>query len=239
MAGQPPEPSFQPTGQDQDHGLTQGRPSWQPSYTPPPATPASGSVGGGQQAYAAPPPYGAPDQGYGAQEQTYVGQPGQVYGAPDPAYAPAGLGQGYPGYQGYGTPPGQEQGQGQAAGYPPPQWHASAGTTPAAQPKQRGDKGFIGSLFDFSFSLAGHPEDHQGRFTCSPCCGRPLCVLAYVIVGFSFGGFWGGIGVLILAGPVMMLFGVGVSRVVLEAFMVFFRIHDELKEIRKQGEGRS
>src|SRR6478672_8596390 len=72
MAGQTPEPSFQPAGQDS--GLTQGRPAWQapPSYTPPAGT-------GGGQAYAAPAPsyslqdqpsYNPQDQGYQAHDQT-------------------------------------------------------------------------------------------------------------------------------------------------------------------------
>ena len=42
MAGQPPEPSFQPSGQDP--GATQGRPAWQPTAYPPPAA-------GDQQGY--------------------------------------------------------------------------------------------------------------------------------------------------------------------------------------------
>ena len=125
MAGQPPEPSFQPGPQDQ--GLTQGRPAWQASsYTPP-----GGNAG--QQAYAAPPP---PDQTYTAQGQ------GPAYGYQPPSYAQAG----------------------QGAAVPPPQWQAAPAAAPA-KPRQRsaGEKGFIGSLFDFSFTSLVTPKIIRAR----------------------------------------------------------------------------
>src|SRR5215472_2615412 len=121
MAGQSPEPSFQPAPQDQ--GLTQGRPAWQsPTYTPP-------GGNGGQQGYAGPPP---PDQTYTAQQ----GQ-GQGYSYQPPSYAQSG----------------------QGAPVPPPQWQGAAPAA-AAKPRQRaaGEKGFLGSLFDFSFTSLVTPK---------------------------------------------------------------------------------
>src|SRR6201992_246958 len=152
MAGQPPEPSFQPSGQDQN--LTQGRPAWQPAAYPPPAS-GSGQPGSPPPAY---PPadqgFGAQDQGqgYGAQDQTYtVGQGGAQAQSQPPPPPPQDY-SGYQGYQapGYGGQPGLGQpGQAQPGGVP--QWQGMPGVTPG-QPRQRGEKGFLGSLFDFSFS---------------------------------------------------------------------------------------
>src|ERR1700741_2918031 len=101
MAGQPPEPSFQPSGQDQ--ALTQGRPAWQqqqqPSYTLPPAAPS------GQQGYGAP--------SYTPEQQAYAPPEQAAYPPQDQTYTALGQGQdyqqNYQGYQppSYGTQPGQ------------------------------------------------------------------------------------------------------------------------------------
>jgi Domain of unknown function (DUF4282) len=215
MAGQPQEPTYQPSGQDA--GLTQGRPAWQqpPSYSPPPA------ASGGQPSYSAP-AYGAQDQAYGAQDQTYTS-----------------LGQDYQNYQNYQQPSyGAQPGQGQAAA-PPPAWQGIAGAAPGrSRARQSGDKGFIGSLFDFSFTSMVTPKIIKVLYVLA-VLWTVLFALIYVVVGFSFGGFWGGVGVIILVAPIMLLLGIGISRVVLEAFMVAFKIHDELKAIREQGENRS
>src|ERR1700741_3042465 len=119
MAGQPPEPSFQPSGQDQ--ALTQGRPAWQqqpPSYAPPAGAPA------GQPGYGAP-SYPPQEQAYTPQEQAYPGQ--------EQTYTSLGQGQGqdYQGYQGY-QPPSYGAQPGQGASTPPPQWQGIAGVKPAA-----------------------------------------------------------------------------------------------------------
>jgi hypothetical protein len=249
MAGQPPEPSYQPTGQDQ--ALTQGRPAWQQSAYPPPA-----GAPGGQQGYPAPsftpqdqaytPPdraYAQQDQGYAQQDQGYAqqdqgyAQQDQGYAQQDQGYTSLGQapGQDYQAYQppSYGAQPGQGQGAGA------PQWQGIAGVTPAtARPKQRGERGFLGSLFDFSFTSMVTPKIIKVLYVLA-VLWTALFALIYVAVGFSFGGFWGGIAVLVLVAPIMLLLGIGVSRVILEAFMVVFRIHDELKEIRRQGENRA
>jgi hypothetical protein len=235
MAGQPPEPSFQPTGQDQ--ALTQGRPAWQQPTYPPPAAPP-----GGQQGYPAP-SFTPPDQAYAPQDQGYP-QQDQGYAAQDQGYAQQG--QGYtslgqaPGqdYQAYQPPSyGAQPGPGQGAGAP--QWQGIAGVTPATpRSKQRGEKGFLGSLFDFSFTSMVTPKIIRVLYGLA-VAWTVLFALAYVVVGFSFGGLGGGIAVLVLVVPIMLLLGIGISRVILEGFMVAFRIHDELKEIRKQGENRA
>ena len=77
MAGQPPEPSFQPAGQEQ--ALTQGRgPAWQQrGYPPAPGTP--GQQPG--QGYAAPSFTPQEQGGYAPQDQGYAAPHDQGYGA--------------------------------------------------------------------------------------------------------------------------------------------------------------
>jgi Domain of unknown function (DUF4282) len=225
MAGQPPEPSFQPSGQDQN--LTQGRPAWQPTAYPPP-------VGGGQPGYSTPPSYtpadqgyGSQDQGYGAQDQTYtVGQGGAQAQAqpqpPSPDYA------GYQGYQAPGYGAQGQPGQGQAGGMP--QWQGISGVTPG-QPRQRGEKGFLGSLFDFSFSSFVTPKIIKVLYVLL-ALWTGLVAIFILIIGFRTGGVGGGLVTLIIVEPIFVLLTLGIYRVVLEAFMVIFRIYEELKQVR-------
>lgn len=236
MAGQTPEPSFQPAAQDS--GLTRGRPAWQapPSYTPPAG---SGGGTGGGQAYAAPAPpyspqdqpsYNPQDQGYPAhdQTQTSLGQ-GQ------------GQGQGYQGYldyqqgyQGYGAQ------QGKGAPTPPPQWSAIAGMqqVPSGRGKSQGDKGFVGSLFDFSFTSMVTPKIIKVLYILFTVW--VVLVAIGILVFFNKTGGWSGTAAaLIIVDPLFILISLGVYRVILEAFMVIFQIHGELKKIRENAESKA
>lgn len=232
MAGQPPpEPSFQPSGPDQGQGMTQARPVWQqPSYPPPPP-PGSGAVpAGGQQAYAAP-AYGQQEQAYSAQDQ-----PSQDY-------------QNYPGYQGYqgpgyGAQPAQDpgyaaqagQGQGQDAGAQ--SWAGAAGAEPRARTKQPGEKGFLGSLFDFSFSSFVTPKIIRMLYILFTVW-TALVAVVILIIGFRTGGVVGGLFTLIIVEPIFVLLTLGIYRVILEAFMVVFRIYEETRQIRESAQNRT
>jgi Domain of unknown function (DUF4282) len=234
MAGQPPEPSFQPSGQDQ--GLTQGRPAWQtPSYPPP-----GGAPSGGQQGYAAP-SYGAQDQAaYPPPDQAFP-PPDQSYTGQDQTYTSLGQGQGqgqdYQNYQGY-QPPSYGAPQGQGASVPPPGWQAAPGAPAAARKKQPGEKGFIGSLFDFSFSSMVTPKIIKVLYVLFTLW-TALVGLIILVIGFRTGGVTAGLFVLIIVEPIFLLLTLGIYRVVLEAFMVIFRIYDEMKQIRANTEKQS
>lgn len=252
MAGQPPEPSFQPSGQDP--GVTQGRPAWQPTAYPPPA--GSGQPGysapgyqqeptfvSQEQAYPSPDPaYSTPEPSYPAQDQAYAGQD-QAYAAQDKTYTTIGQGnaqaQEHPGYQGYqqpgyGTQPGLGNGNGTGA---PPQWHGIA-SVQAPQPKQHGEKGFVGSLFDFSFSSFVTPKIIRVLYVLLTLW-TALIALIVAIVGFRTGGVGGGLATLIIVDPIIVLLTLGLYRVILEAFMVVFRLYEETKKIRENSEQRS
>lgn len=220
MAGQSPEPSFQPSGQDP--GLTQGRPAWQ---TPPPGyTPPGGASGSGQAYAASGPSYKSQDQAY-QQDQTYtvLGQnPNQEY-QDYPGY------QGYQqGYQGYGG----QQGQGAA----PPQWQGLKGMKHAdGRAKAPGEKGFVGSLFDFSFNSLVTPKIVKVLYILITVW-TGLLGLSILVFGFKIGGLAGGLFTLIVIEPIFILLTLGIYRVVLEAFIVVFRIYEETKKIRERGE---
>jgi hypothetical protein len=218
MAGQPPEPSFQPTQQDQ--GLTQGRPAWQPStYTPP--------GGSGQPGYAAP-SYSASGQDQ-AQAQSFPPQ--------DQTYTSLGQGQGQGQYQGYQPPSYAQPGQGGAV--PPPQWQAAPPA--AAKPRQQraaGEKGFLGSLFDFSFTSLVTPKIVKVLYILFTIW-TALIGLSILIIGFKTGGVAGGLFTLIIVEPIFVLLTLGIYRVVLELFVVVFRIYDELKKISANNDGQA
>jgi hypothetical protein len=229
MAGQSPEPSFQPA--DQDSGLTQGRPAWQvpPSYTPPAGSGGAGTGGGQAYAAAAPSSYNPQDQSYPPhdQTQTSLGQ---------------GQSQDYQGYQSYQQ--GYQQGYGaqpgQGAATPPPQWSAIPGVqhAPNVRSKAQGEKGFIGSLFDFSFSSFVTPKIIKVLYILITIW-TALLALTVLIIGFRTGGVAGGLFTLIIIEPIFILLTLGIYRVVLEAFMVVFRIYEETKKIRENAESQS
>jgi hypothetical protein len=218
MADQPPEPFFQPAPQDQ--GLTQGRPAWQaPTYTPP-----GGSSG--QQGYAAPSYSGS------AQDQAKSYPP-----PPDQTYTAQGQGQGNQAYQGYQPPSYAQSGQG--APVPPPQWQAAPAATPA-KTRQRapGEKGFLGSLFDFSFDSLVTPKIIKVLYILFTAW-TALIALIILVIGFKTGGMAGGLFTLFIVEPIFVLLTLGIYRVVLEAFMVVFRIYEEMKKIRENTSGQA
>lgn len=234
MAGQTPEPSFQPAGQDS--GRTQGRPAWQapPSYTPPAG---SGSGTGGGRVYAAPAPpyspqdqpsYNPQDQGYPVHDQTQTSL-GQGQGQDYQGY------QGYQqGYQGYGAQ------QGIGAPTPPPQWSAIAGMqqVPSGRGKSQGDKGFVGSLFDFGFTSMVTPKIVKVLYILFTVW-VVLAAIGILVFFNKTGGWSGTAAALIIVDPLFILISLGVYRIILEAFMVIFQIHGELKKIRENAESKA
>jgi hypothetical protein len=204
--------------------MTQGR-AWQlPSYTPP-----SGAPSDGQQGY--PPP------SYNPQDQAYPPPPDQAYPGHEQTYTSMGQGQDYQNYQGYQPPGyGAQPGQGTPPPPPPPGWQAAPGAAPAAaRTKHPGEKGFLGSLFDFSFSSFVTPKIVKVLYVLFTIW-TALIGLTILVIGFRTGGVAGGLFTLIIVEPVFLLLTLGIYRVVLEAFMVIFRIYDEMKKIRENTE---
>jgi hypothetical protein len=220
MAGQPQEPSWTPAGQEQ----TQARSAWpqQPSFTPPP--PGQQDSYGYSQPPAPggyPPPttvqpgYQSQEQAYG-QEQTYAGQD-QVYGGAGQQYQPQ-------------ADPGA------------PQWQAMPGTPPARpgtrNQRSAGQQGFVSSLFDFSFTSMVTPKIIKVLYAIYTIWTL-LGALFILALGFIRGGAIVGLVVLLVVVPIYLVLSLGIYRVILEGFMVIFRIYEEVIRIREQGDRQS
>ena len=231
MAGQPQEPSWTPAGQDQ----AQARSAWpqQPSFTPPGGAQQDAYGGYTQQqpaqgGYAPPPPPPSPQSGYAGQGQAY-GQE-QTYAAQDQAYAAQD--QGYAGLgQQYQAQPGPD----------PAQWQSVPGVQPGrpgGKQKAPGERGFLGSLFDFSFTSMVTPKIIKVLYVLYTIW--TLVVAVYILAAaFIQLGTTVGLLALIVFDPIYILLSLGFFRVILEAFMVVFRIYEETRKIREQGERQS
>jgi hypothetical protein len=207
MAAQPPE---QPSWQPVGQDQTQAR-MWPP---PPPSV----SEQQAQQPSYTPP--GGDGYGYPQPQQPAPGYPPPGYAAPGQEQ------QGYLGQeQGFGS---QDHSQWQLPGMP--------GVQPG-QPRANGEKGFIGSLFDFSFKSFVTPKIIKILYVLFTIW-TALVSLLIAIIGFRTGGLVGGLFVLIIIVPIYVLLTLGVWRVVLEAFMVVFRIYEETKKISERSESQ-
>jgi hypothetical protein len=180
-----------------------------------------GSGAGGPGAVAGPPWGGETARG----QYRPAGQP--AYGAGQPSGPPSyGAGQ-----ASYGAGPAGQPGQ------PGPASHAagrsSFATTqfPAAEPK-----GFLGALFDFSFTSFVTPK-----------VVKVLYILIVVVVGLSAVGFalsvlatnvGLGLIVLLIGAPLYFLVVTALYRITLEFFMVIYRMAQDIRAIRERGDLR-
>jgi len=205
LAGQPQEPSWQSGAQDQT------RQDWR-TYPPPSADNADR-----QDSYGYPQSPGGQGYGQGYPQQTTY--PGPSYTGADQAFS--GQDQAYAGQQG------------QAA----PHWQAVAGMSQApAKGKAKGDtKGFLGALFDFSFTSFVTPKIIKVLYVLITVW-TVIWALVFLRLGFRYGGAAGGFFTLVVVDPILVLLTLGVYRVVLEFFMVVHRMHDDLKALRDRGE---
>ncbi len=171
----------------------------------------------GGQAYAQPAP-GYPGPSYAGQDQAYHDQAYHDQGYDDQAYHDQD--QGYPGPQGQALP----------------QWQAAAGK-PGGARRASGQKGFFGSLFDFSFNSFVTPKIIKVLYVLVTIW-TVLWALIFLRLGFHYGGMAGGILTLVVVDPIFVLLTLGAYRVVLEFFAVIFRIYEEVRVIRGRGDDR-
>jgi len=90
-------------------------------------------------------------------------------------------------------------------------------------------KGFIGMIFDTSFSEFVTTRVIKVLLVLAMIVNA-IMVIVMIVTGFS-GGFWQGLIILILS-PLIYLIMMLVSRIYLELLIVVFRIADELRSIR-------
>jgi hypothetical protein len=218
LAGHPQEPSWRSAEQDQ------ARPAWQPHPQ---------SDGASQDSYAYPQTTSAAPA-YG---QSYPPPPGQQYAQPGQGYPPPSYSAQDASYGAQEAFPGQDQGYPPPQGQSAPQWQAAANA--AANSKAAGHaKGFIGSLFDFSFNSFVTPKIIKVLYVLITAWTL-LWALIFLRFGFKYGGAAGGFFTLLIVDPILILLTLGVYRVVLELFMVVHKMHDDLKAIRDREDSQA
>lgn len=178
-------------------------------------------AGYGQAAY--------PDQG-----AAYAGQDAGYGQGQDPAYAQgqdAGYGQGQDaayGQAGYTS---------QSAGYSTQATdYAGQGATTQSRTSHATAKGFVGSLFDFGFNSFVTPKVVKVLYVLI-MAGLALAEVGYLLFAFKESTIFGIISLLILC-PLTFLVYLALWRILLELFIVIFRISDDLRSIRERGESR-
>jgi Domain of unknown function (DUF4282) len=104
---------------------------------------------------------------------------------------------------------------------------------PAPPENRASSKGFVASLFDFGFTSFVTPTVVKVLYVLI------MIVLALTGLGFAVSAFTlnkiVGIFVLIVVAPLFFFVSLALYRIVLELFMVIFRIAEDLRAIRDQG----
>ena len=96
-------------------------------------------------------------------------------------------------------------------------------------------KGFVASLFDFSFSSFVTPKLIRALYVLATVWTAVLTI-AFCNLCLHFGNGGGMIVFLIIAAPVLFLLGLGCIRVALEVFMVLHRLNENIQAIRDRGD---
>jgi hypothetical protein len=244
----PPDAPGQPPyeGATQAYQRPSGPPPGGPGQTaqgrvqPPPPAPAPDRTWPAAPAPGTPPPgSGAPGQA--APGQAAPGQAGPGQAAPGnvpPGTAPPGTAPPWtagPGTAGPGTaggPPGAPgaawAGQpGQAAAGPQAGWAGSP-------PPQTDARGFVASLFDFSFTSYVTPKVVKVLYALI-MVGVALGAVIFVAIAFRASSVFGLISLFILA-PLYFLVVMAIYRIGLEFFMVMFRISEDIRAIRQRND---
>jgi hypothetical protein len=199
----------------------------------------------GQQYGSAPDPYAAPI-GQFTDPSAQYGDPSAQYGDPSAQYGDPSGQYGDPPAQ-YGDPsaqPGQYDATAvygdQLAAAPPPQaadMRGKPGGKSARPPRNRpaSGPGFLGSLFDFDFTSFVTPKIIKSVYLVA-VLALAVTALAFIVNGFGVHVPFGAV-TRVLLGVVYFFLGLALIRVMLEFFMVVFRMAEDLHDIRERGGG--
>jgi hypothetical protein len=99
-------------------------------------------------------------------------------------------------------------------------------------------KGFVGSLFDFSFNSYVTPKVIKGLYVLAALWTIFVAVFL-LLIGVHFGGANAGTIIFCLVSVVIfILLSLGSVRVFLELFMALHRINENIQALRDRGEPR-
>src|SRR6266851_2484961 len=163
--------------------------------------------------------YGTPGQGGTGAARPGPGMPGQ--GAAGPGMPTTPIWQGAPGQDapGLGAPPPAGS---QPVGPPP------VGVSPAADAR-----GFLGALFDFSFTSFVTTRIIKVLYALIMVLAV-IAALVYTVIAFRVSAAFGFV-TLIIGDPLFIIIVMAFWRLVLESFVVVFRIADDIRALRERG----
>lgn len=101
-----------------------------------------------------------------------------------------------------------------------------------APPPQTDARGFVASLFDFSFTSFVTPKVIKVLYALI-MIGVALGAVIFIAIAFRANSFFGLVALFILA-PLYFLVVMAIYRIGLEFFMVMFRISEDIRAIRQR-----
>jgi hypothetical protein len=129
--------------------------------------------------------------------------------------------------------PRPQAGPAQAAPPQPPPPRPSPGP---AQPGQTGAKGFLGALFDFRFTSFVTPKVVKVLYPLIMIL-TGLTALSFIDIAFRASIGFGFVSLFILA-PLFFLVVTAIYRILLEFFIVIFRVAEDIRAMRERGDIR-
>jgi len=111
----------------------------------------------------------------------------------------------------------------------------SSAEPPTAGVRHQGasTKGFVSSLFDFGFTSFVTPTVIKVLYVLI-LIGTVLSALAFTITAFKASPI-AGIGVLVIGDPLFIIIVLAFYRIILEFFIVIFRVSEDIRAIRERG----
>jgi Domain of unknown function (DUF4282) len=119
---------------------------------------------------------------------------------------------------------------------PPPQPPPPRPSSAPAQPGQTGAKGFLGALFDFRFTSFVTPKVVKVLYPLIMIL-TGLTALSFIDIAFRASIGFGFVSLFILA-PLFFLVVTAIYRILLEFFIVIFRVAEDIRAMRERGDIR-
>jgi hypothetical protein len=119
---------------------------------------------------------------------------------------------------------------------PPPQPPPPRPSPASAQPGQTAAKGFLGALFDFRFTSFVTPKVVKVLYPLIMIL-TGLTALSFIDIAFRASIGFGFVSLFILA-PLFFLVVTAIYRILLEFFIVIFRVAEDIRAMRERGDIR-
>ena len=119
---------------------------------------------------------------------------------------------------------------------PPPQPPPPRPSPAPAQPGQTAAKGFLGALFDFRFTSFVTPKVVKVLYPLIMIL-TGLTALSFIDIAFRASIGFGFVSLFILA-PLFFLVVTAIYRILLEFFIVIFRVAEDIRAMRERGDIR-